>query len=161
MKKICSKCKEEKSVDMFYKNKSRKGGFHYECKPCDNIRKRVYVNKNRDKVNKRRRDFWKDNPEKYKKYLEKGKIYIENNKEKEIKRHHKYYKKNKDKELNRGKKYRDELADNYVIRCMLQNNKTLKAEDIPKWLIEAKRQEMKLKRILKKGDKDERQKTSK
>tara|TARA_R100001530_G_scaffold20653_1_gene17154 strand:+ start:219 stop:704 length:486 start_codon:yes stop_codon:yes gene_type:complete len=161
MKKICCKCKEEKSVDMFYKNRTKKDGFQEECKHCNDIRVREYVDKNRDKVNKRRRDFWKNNPERYKKHLQKGRLYTENNREKERERTRKYYKKNKDKELNRGKKNRDELADNYIVRCMLQKNKTLKSEDIPQWLIEAKRQEIKLKRILIKGDKDERQKTSK
>ena len=32
--KVCSKCKEEKSLDGFYKDKSTKDGYNYKCKDC-------------------------------------------------------------------------------------------------------------------------------
>lgn len=35
MKKKCSKCKKEKIIDEFPKNKSRKDGLHHYCKICN------------------------------------------------------------------------------------------------------------------------------
>lgn len=37
MKKTCSKCKKEKSVNDFYKNKYREDGLHHYCKICHSI----------------------------------------------------------------------------------------------------------------------------
>jgi hypothetical protein len=67
MKKVCSKCKEEKDISEFHKNKSNKpSGLSYCCKICDKTQKkestkkytekwRVYKNlwadNNREKVN--------------------------------------------------------------------------------------------------------------
>ena len=44
MKKKCSKCDKEKSLKEFYKDKTRKGGFSYECKNCT-IRRQKESNK--------------------------------------------------------------------------------------------------------------------
>lgn len=33
--KVCTKCKETKKIDHFYKNKLRPDGFNYLCKPCE------------------------------------------------------------------------------------------------------------------------------
>lgn len=38
----CVVCKEIKSLDLFYKNKNRKGGYAYECKKCKNELHRKY-----------------------------------------------------------------------------------------------------------------------
>ena len=40
--KICSKCKEEKSVSQFSKNKALKDGYHGYCKLCDKNIKKIY-----------------------------------------------------------------------------------------------------------------------
>jgi hypothetical protein len=44
MKKICSKCKEEKELDQFNKNKSGKHGVHHYCKDCNSIQKKNSYN---------------------------------------------------------------------------------------------------------------------
>jgi len=51
MKKICSKCKEEKELTDFHFNKTRKSGLHHYCKSCHSIyRKNTYSYiKNRNK----------------------------------------------------------------------------------------------------------------
>lgn len=38
--KLCSKCKEIKSLDCFSNSKSKKDGKHPLCKPCDSYRKK-------------------------------------------------------------------------------------------------------------------------
>ena len=40
--KICSKCKLEKSITKFYKDKNRKNGIHCHCKNCMNKQNRRY-----------------------------------------------------------------------------------------------------------------------
>lgn len=56
MKKICCKCKDEKPISGFYKNKSTADGFAYECKDCCYSYSEKYRNKNKDKINKYMRD---------------------------------------------------------------------------------------------------------
>lgn len=81
--KKCTKCKEKKDIELFYKDNYKKDGLSSSCKKChlklqrENKEKRgLYINKwrnkNRDKVNKQERDrykkkgyfkmFSKDNP---------------------------------------------------------------------------------------------------
>ena len=47
--KICSKCKEEKSIELFSKNKSKKSGYSCECKECHKIIRKNYYDNNREK----------------------------------------------------------------------------------------------------------------
>ena len=45
MEKECSKCKQLKDINNFYKSKNRKDGLHSYCKECDSIyRKKLYDN---------------------------------------------------------------------------------------------------------------------
>jgi hypothetical protein len=84
-KKVCSKCKEEKEVCEFSKNKNVKNGLRSECKSCqkkqrsltyyltDEIKERhrerqkKYYNNNIDKIRERKRNYqnnrYKNDPE--------------------------------------------------------------------------------------------------
>ena len=53
MKKKCSKCKSNKDISMFYRNKAKQDGKQSHCKECHN------------EINSQWR---KDNPDKYSKY---------------------------------------------------------------------------------------------
>lgn len=53
--KICSKCKEEKAIELFTVN-SRNGHRKGECKACALIRTTAWRNANKEKVNARRRE---------------------------------------------------------------------------------------------------------
>lgn len=102
-KKRCSKCKQEKSLSEFYKKKSTKDGFHYQCKKCHNqgvkksfskkpieIQRKIYrrdAQKRREKYpekeRERRRNYKHNNPDIIKKYskdsvLNCKKFYIKN-----------------------------------------------------------------------------------
>lgn len=44
--KICSKCKEELSVDLFSANKTRKDGLSYTCKACQRTYQKNHYKKN-------------------------------------------------------------------------------------------------------------------
>lgn len=49
--KFCSKCKEILSVDLFFKNKSRRDGLQGYCKKCKCLRDRQYDSEHKDKIN--------------------------------------------------------------------------------------------------------------
>ena len=49
--KFCSKCKETLSVDLFFKNKSRRDGLQGYCKKCKCLRDRQYDSEHKDKIN--------------------------------------------------------------------------------------------------------------
>lgn len=86
--KKCSKCKELKSKDSFYKNKARYDGFCNFCKDCS---KKKLVNKEKTKA-------------RHKKYQksEKGKKYFQE-----------YYQKNKKTYFERNKKWKEENIEKY------------------------------------------------
>ena len=66
--KICTKCKEAKSLDRFRKQSSTKDGLKYHCKECDNQTAKSYYNKNKKKIVHKVREWQKNNPTKVKEY---------------------------------------------------------------------------------------------
>lgn len=62
MKKVCIKCKEEKAIDLFCKDSSRKGGHSNRCKAC--VREHDQLNKERKKQSNS--DWRAKNPEYFK-----------------------------------------------------------------------------------------------
>ena len=100
--KICSKCKEEKIVSSFYKDKRVKDRFRSKCKKCCLIDSYDYENRNPNVVKNKTLKYRKNNQDKIKltnkKWREKNSDYI---KEKmkiwrnNNKNHIKEYKKNK------------------------------------------------------------------
>ena len=63
--KVCSKCREQKEVCEFSKDKSRKDGYYLNCKKCEKKRFKIYRENNQEKLK-----------EKYKKDKEKNPNYI-------------------------------------------------------------------------------------
>ena len=120
MNKKCSTCKEIKSFDMFYKHKKHKDGFGGICKDCSK--------KYQEEYNKE--------------YRLKNKGRIKKDKKK-------YRLDNKDKIKEYRKKITNELSNVYI-RQILTSNTILSCKDIPQWLIDVKRQELQLKRIIRK-----------
>ena len=60
----CTKCKEIKSTDLFYKDKNRKTGFQNQCKIC----KKAQYKENKEKISEQRKQFYKENKEKLLEY---------------------------------------------------------------------------------------------
>jgi len=80
--KKCAKCGVEKLLQEFNKDKHRKDGHCHLCKVCHRLRskkwnqdnpeyRKKYVEKNRDKINERRRKRYSENPEHYLEYNKK------------------------------------------------------------------------------------------
>jgi len=53
--KKCSKCKLEKEINNFVKDKNRKDGYYPQCKECNLEYAKAYYLKNKNKINKRHR----------------------------------------------------------------------------------------------------------
>ncbi len=115
--KICKKCKIEKDVSFFGKNRQHKNGISNFCKLCNNKKIEKYRNSNKEKIKERKRlEYlkYKDryaeankkrrekNPEYNKKYL--SKYYSENKEILKIKQKE-YYENNKDIILEKQKNY--------------------------------------------------------
>jgi len=100
--KICSKCKEEKNFECFYKDKTRKDGFRSRCKKCCLIESYDYENRNPNVVKNKTLKYRLTNKDKVKlsnkKWREKNADYIKERIKiwkKNNKNHIKEYKKNK------------------------------------------------------------------
>jgi hypothetical protein len=50
MNKKCSKCKKEKKITDFHKNKNSKSGLHHYCKSCNSIQKKNSYNYIKSKI---------------------------------------------------------------------------------------------------------------
>ena len=154
----------EKSKNYRIKNKEKiremKKKYYYEGGGKE--KSKQWAEKNKDKLNAQWRARYKKNPEKY---LNKHKEYLENNPEKykeykkrEYWKHrHKYLeyskqysKDNKERINKKRKKDRENLSDWYIKKIIIDNSRILKSKDIPKWLIEMKKQELQIKRITRK-----------
>jgi len=81
--KICSKCKEEKPKENFYKCLSSKDGYTYNCKDCKRLLGIEYREKNKEKLKEYKKEYnkkaRKNYPEKHQEWL---RNYRKNNKEK-------------------------------------------------------------------------------
>ena len=100
--KECSKCGLNKSIDNFYKKSSSKQKLTSQCKVCISKRGKVYRDKNREQICRRKREYHKkirikDN--------ERRKAHYELNKETELKHRKEYYQKNKTKINEYNKNY--------------------------------------------------------
>ena len=66
MKKTCNKCKQEKELAEFYREKRVKDGRRASCRCCDKTSKGAYYKANSEKVNARVAAYSKANPDKEK-----------------------------------------------------------------------------------------------
>ena len=69
--KICKKCGINKPLDDYGDNKKNGDGKSIYCKECERLRGADYRNKNRQKVNESSKNWRINNPENYKKTIEK------------------------------------------------------------------------------------------
>ncbi len=102
--KICTnkKCLKEKPLLDFYKNKNTKDGHKTECIVCYNIKQKIYRDKNKEKINKKSKEWYYLNREKR---LEQCKKYQDEHKE-HYKQYRKEYNKENRKQINmRSNKY--------------------------------------------------------
>ena len=128
--KICFKCKKEKELSEFYKNK--KDGYSSYCILCNAEYNKLYNKLNKDSIKKYKKQYRLINRVKTKKYKKnyyrfhknQTKLYYKLNKEKNSEYCKSYYKKNKNKLDNNTKKYKRNLYNtnsNFKITQLLRN----------------------------------------
>lgn len=61
--KCCSKCKDQKTLDKFYKNKASKDGHSHDCKQCRKSAMCIRYRSNADKFRQYANDYRKRKPE--------------------------------------------------------------------------------------------------
>ena len=88
--KKCSKCKTEKDIYEFYRDRRNEGKYRAACKECTRNKVREYGSLNKQK----KKDYYQKNKEKI---IKKKQEYYEKNKEKIIEYLREYRKKNKEK----------------------------------------------------------------
>jgi hypothetical protein len=118
--KICSKCKQEKSLCDFHKSATKKFGVQSQCKKCRNELDAKYRRENLEKVKESKAKYRRENLEKVKesnakyrrenseKLNEYHAKYRRENSEKLNEYQAKYRRENREKEKERGAKYRRE-----------------------------------------------------
>lgn len=132
--KECSKCKEVKTLDNFYKHKLTINGLCYACKPCMIESNKIWRKNNAERRREIARIGYYRRRDKYIKY---SKIYRKNN-----------LKACRKKSAEYGQSNRDNLSDTYIKQILCKKN-SLAHVDIPKELVEAKKLEMQIRRTLK------------
>ena len=134
--RTCRKCELILSVGCFTKGRSI-------CRKCDNIKTREYYKKNRAKVLERQKKHQRANPVKTKEIKNK---YYKNNKDKVLAFQKVYRKVNKELIRNKLKINVEALTDGYVAHML---KRQIRIQNVPTHLIEAKRNLILVKRLLK------------
>ena len=88
--KKCSKCKIEKELTEFYKDKAKKDGLRSDCKSCQKASHKAYREANKEKIKAKKKAYREANKDKIKAYYEANKdkikaqikAYRESNKDK-------------------------------------------------------------------------------
>jgi len=130
-KKICSLCKETKSVDNFVKSVSNKDGYGNQCKSCQSEYFYEYHRKNSE----RKRQYDKN---RYK-----------SKKEEISKRGKEYYKKNKEIVKQRQREWGKNNPDK--VRKQSSEKRSKKKNSIPPWLTNKQKHEIYLMHVLAKA----------
>ena len=116
----CTKCKETKTVDSFYKNKTTKDGFSLWCRDCTRKSQKHYRKQNKVKINIRKKEYYEENKVNI---LQKQKQYNEENKESKIAYKKDWYLNNRTQILLSRKDYREENKELIRIRKKLYREK--------------------------------------
>lgn len=139
--KRCPKCNKIKSIDAFYKNKSRKDGHSAWCKACDNTNNKKYVQNNREHMREYERYEYYKNHEDHKR---RRKEYVDKNKEKVKQKQKEYYQKNreqileysrlynqanKEKIRTRNKEYYESHKEDFVFKARERKKKIKETKD--------------------------------
>mgnify|MGYP000238434537 FL=1 len=105
--KKCTKCQEEKSLDQFNKDKTKKDGLRPICKICTGKKQKQYAQKNKAKI-----------AEYQKEYAKKNQKTLQENKRR-------HYLKHKDKIIKRVNSWHNKNYANdesYKLKCIIRRN---------------------------------------
>ena len=132
--KRCSKCKEKKSFEEFYKNKANRDGLQGQCRSCSKKYSKTYNEERRNRLSELKKESLerrkKESLERRKKYLDKEseRKYGENREVSERKKEYKEYIEKRDRVAERSKKYYEENQDK-VLENQRKSRKKRREED--------------------------------
>jgi hypothetical protein len=106
--KKCYKCKEEKQLQEFAKDKSKKDGLNSSCKVCSRLMVKDYHKENKEKIKSSRKIYNENNRDKNKEYWE---SYYALNKETLLEKSKEWYQENKEEYSEYRKTYNSENKD--------------------------------------------------
>lgn len=115
--KKCSKCQIEKEISNFHKNRSKKDGLNHYCIICTKAKSKKYHIKNREKNNKRSKQWKEDNKEHVKLY---GKL-----------NQRKYYKRSREYKNTYRKENVDKIKESRAL--FYENNKDRVKANVAQW----------------------------
>jgi hypothetical protein len=171
--KTCTKCNSTKPLAEFHANRKMRDGLQCWCKACRSshakathdpdahrayraqnahairVRKQAYFAANREKEQARSERWGKANPDRARAIKRR---HAEQHGDRDIKRLQQFIAEHPDRK-NMGRK---ELRDPYVAYVMARRSKLLEPTDIPQGLIDAKREQLRILRELRKEDHEER-----
>lgn len=126
--KVCSKCKLNKDVSDFYKDKSKKDNLQNICKVCAKDQAKKYYQSNKEKIAKTSKVYYQNNKDKIQDY------YI-NNRQNKLIYHKLHYQANKERASENNKLWRQNNKEKEETRIKLwkDNNKERYAKTIKKW----------------------------
>ena len=126
--KYCYKCKENKPVESFGKNKSKKDGLSTECRPCKRQGDKQYYQANADQVKQTVAKYRAENPEKVSQVK---KDWYEVNKEHVYNKSNAYRKAYPEKALQYQRNYKQ--ANSGKARSWLAKYRATKLKATPLW----------------------------
>ncbi len=159
MKRICTKCGIEKDLEEFVKDKKCLQGRRRMCKKCRVGHQKKWRTENKERILAQEKKYRAENKEKISAQQKK---YRAENKEKESSRkkkwqvenkekvsaiQKKYQVENKERISAQQKKHREGLPDVYIKRLIVKGI-PLKPKDIPQCLVDLKREELKINRLI-------------
>jgi len=131
--KVCSTCKEDKPLDLYYNSKSTKDGKQNRCKDCQREHMKVYrkgyYEKNKEKIDRQKRQWELDNAD-YVKAQKKARY--QKNRDKILEGKKDYYANNRESILEYKKHYRKANRDKR--RHWEAKRYTSKLDRTPSWL---------------------------
>lgn len=151
--KRCSTCSETKPISDFNKQSAAKDGIRSFCRKCQAKKFKIYRQNNKEKIRIRQKSYCANSKAKRKQYRSE-------NKQRILEQAKKYRTQNREKIRELQKKFipihreyvrrhRLELKDHYLRELITKGNKTFKQTKIPQSLINLKREEIKIKRLIK------------
>ena len=116
MVKVCTKCKVDKELTEFYKQKSTKYGLFSQCKSCEKERLKKYRESNKERIKEIQKKWREDNKQHLKQWREYNEAHLKeyqkkwakNNKEHIKEKHKKWCQTNKEHLKEYQKKYNKE-----------------------------------------------------
>ena len=124
--KVCSRCKEEKPLEAFGKDRSKKDGLHNQCKGC---RKQCHQ-ENREKKSEYGKQYYQDNREKISEY---AKQHRQENREYYSEYAKQYHKKNRKKRAEHRKQHYQDNVEKYTVYST--KRRALKRDAVPDALL--------------------------